>query len=157
MYTRFAPRFTARLLLFALCTFAAAGAALGGEFFEKDGTALRGYDPVAYFTAGKPQQGLPNHSYEYKGSTFHFASDENRRTFMQNPEKYAPQFGGYCAYGAAQGYKVSTQPDAFAVVDGKLYLNYNRDVRTIWQKDVPGNIDLAEKNWPEVSKSPQKD
>jgi YHS domain-containing protein len=149
-------RFIPRLLLIVLSTLTA-HATLAGEFFEKDGAALRGYDPVAYFTAGKPQKGLPSHSYEYKGTTFHFATDENRRAFMQDPEKYAPQFGGYCAYGTAQGYKVSTQPDAFAVVDGKLYLNYNRNVLTIWEKDVPGNIAKAEQNWPEVAKSPQKD
>jgi YHS domain-containing protein len=149
-------RFIARLLLLALSTFAA-HAALAGEFFEKDGAALRGYDPVAYFTAAEPQKGLPDISYDYKGSRFLFANAENRRVFMQSPEKYAPQFGGYCAYGTAQDYKVSTEPDAFAVVDGKLYLNYNRNVRTIWQQDVPGNIARAEKNWPEVAKSPQKD
>jgi YHS domain-containing protein len=149
-------RFVSRLLLFALCTIGS-GAALAGEFFEKDGAALRGYDPVAYFTVAEPQKGRPTLPYEYKGSTFYFSTDENRRAFMKDPEKYAPQFGGYCAYGTAQGYKVSTQPDAFAIVDNKLYLNYDRDVRTLWQKDVPGNIARAEENWPEVSKAAPKD
>jgi len=149
-------RFVGRLLLIALCT-TGSGAALAGDFFEKDGAALRGYDPVAYFTAAEPRKGLPTLSYEYKGSTFYFSSEENRRAFRQDPEKYAPQFGGYCAYGTAQGYKVSTQPDAFSIVDNKLYLNHNLDVRTIWQKDVPGNIERAEKNWPEVSKAAPKD
>ena len=131
--------------------------ALAGEYFEADGAALRGYDPVAYFVAGKPQQGQPEHSYEYRGSKFYFASAANRRAFIEAPEKYAPQFGGFCAYGTSQGYKVSTQPDAFSVVNDKLYLNYNKEAQAIWQKDVPGNIARAEKNWPEVAKSAQKD
>ncbi len=132
-------------------------AVLAGEFFETAGVALRGYDAVAYFTAGKPQKGQAQYSYEYKSSTFHFASEANRRAFMEAPDKYAPQFGGYCAYGTAQGYKVSTQPDAFAIVKDKLYLNYNKKVQEIWRLDVPGNVERAEKNWPEVAQSPQKD
>jgi YHS domain-containing protein len=132
-------------------------AALAGDFFETDGVALRGYDPVAYFVSAKPQKGQSQYSYDYKGSKFYFSSEENRRAFMQTPEKYAPQFGGYCAYGTAQGYKVSTQPDAFAIVDDKLYLNYDTKVQGIWRQDVPGNIARAEKNWPEVSKAPRKD
>jgi len=132
-------------------------AALAGEFFETDGVALRGYDPVAYFASAEPQKGQAQYSYEYKGSKFYFASDANRRAFMAMPEKYAPQFGGYCAFGTAQGYKVSTQPDAFAIVKDKLYLNYDKKVQGIWRQDVPGNIAKAEKNWPEVSKAPQKD
>ena len=132
-------------------------AALAGDFFETDGVALHGYDPVAYFVAAEPQKGQAQYSYEYKGSTFYFASAANRRSFMEAPEKYAPQFGGYCAYGTSQGYKVSTQPDAFAIVKDKLYLNYNKKVQEIWRQDVPGNIERAEKNWPEVQKAPQKD
>ena len=132
-------------------------AALAGDFFETDGVALHGYDPVAYFVAAEPQKGQAQYSYEYKGSKFYFASGANRRAFMEAPEKYAPQFGGYCAYGTSQGYKVSTQPDAFAVVKDKLYLNYNKKVQGIWQQDVPGNIERAEKNWPEVQKAAQKD
>jgi YHS domain-containing protein len=132
-------------------------AALAGEFFETDGVALHGYDPVAYFVAAKPQKGTAEHSYEYKGSKFYFVNEENRHAFMESPDKYAPQFGGFCAYGTAQGYKVSTQPDAFSIVKDKLYLNHNVQVRDIWQKDVPGNISRAEHNWPEVAKAAQKD
>jgi YHS domain-containing protein len=132
-------------------------AALAGDFFETDGVALHGYDPVAYFVAAEPQQGQAQYSYEYQGSKFYFANEANRNAFMKTPEKYAPQFGGYCAYGTSQGYKVSTQPDAFAIVKDKLYLNYNKKVQGIWQQDVPGNIERAEKNWPEVQKAPQKD
>ena len=76
---------------------------------------------------------------------------------VENPDKYAPQFGGLCSYGTAQGYKVSTQPDALSVINGKVYLNYNREVVKIWQQDVPGNIVKAEENWPVVSKMEPKD
>ena len=132
-------------------------AALAGDFFETDGVALHGYDPVAYFVAAEPQKGQAQYNYEYQGSKFYFASEANRRAFMETPEKYAPQFGGYCAYGTSQGYKVSTQPDAFAIVKDKLYLNYNKKVQGIWRQDVSGNIERAEKNWSEVQKAPQKD
>jgi YHS domain-containing protein len=132
-------------------------ATLAGDFFETDGVALRGYDPVAYFVTAEPQKGQSQYSYEYKGSKFYFANESNRRAFVAAPQKYAPQFGGYCAYGTSQGYKVSTQPDAFAIVKDKLYLNYNKKVQEIWQQDVPGNIERAEKNWPEVQKAQQKD
>lgn len=132
-------------------------AALAGDFFETNGVALHGYDPVAYFVAAAPQKRQAQYSYEYKDSKFYFANGANRRAFMEAPEKYAPQFGGYCAYGTSQGYKVSTQPDAFAIVKDKLYLNYNKKVQEIWRQDVPGNIERAEKNWQEVQKAPQKD
>jgi len=145
------------LRLIAIAVSLMSTVALAGDFFETDGVALHGYDPVAYFVAAAPQKGQAQYSYEYKGSKFYFASDANRRAFMEAPERYAPQFGGYCAYGTSQGYKVSTQPDAFAVVKDKLYLNYNKKVQEIWRQDVPGNIDRAEKNWPEVQKTPQKD
>jgi YHS domain-containing protein len=135
----------------------AASVASAGEFFEKDGAALRGYDPVSYFTAGEPRRGKPEHSYEYRDTKFLFSSEENRKAFAGDPEKYAPQFGGYCAYGASNGYKVSTQPDAFAVVDGKLYLNYNQDVQALWRKDPATFIARAEEKWPEVSKTEPKD
>ena len=150
------PRSILRVVL-AASLLIASTVVSAGEYFERDGVALRGYDPVSYFTEGKPQPGLPAHSYVYKGSKFQFASADNQKLFVENPDKYAPQFGGFCSYGTAQGYKVSTQPDAFSVVDGKLYLNYNREVVKIWQQDVPGNIAKAEENWPEVSKAEPKD
>lgn len=149
-------RLLQNLALSAILT-VTAGTALAGDFFEKDGVALRGYDPVAYFSVGMPVKGAAAHHYQYKGSTFYFASSANERSFVRDPEKYVPQFGGFCALGTANGYKVSTQPDAFAVVDGKLYLNHDLKVLARWKEDVPGNITQAEKNWPEVSKSALKD
>lgn len=130
--------------------------ASAGDFFEADGAALHGYDPVAYFDANKPVKGLPSNSFTYHGSKFLFASAEHRQMFAANPEKYAPQYGGYCALGTANGYKVSTQPDAFKVVDGKLYLNHDRKVLDIWNKDVPGYVMRANEKWPEVQKQPLK-
>lgn len=131
--------------------------AFAGDFFETNGSAIRGYDPVAYFTDGKPTLGSDTYSYTYQGSKFLFASAEHRDAFAKNPQKYVPQFGGFCAFGTANGVKVSTQPDAFALVDGKLYLNHDANVHARWKDDVKGNIALAEKNWPAVSQAPQKD
>ena len=92
-----------------------------------------------------------------RGPTFLFSSEANRKKFAADPEKYAPQYGGFCALGTANGYKVKTEPDAFKVVDGKLYLNYNRKVLEMWTQDQPGYISRANKNWPEVSKMPMKE
>ena len=133
----------------AMAAFAAG--AWGGEFYEKNGVALRGYDPVAYFKDDKPIKGAAEHKAEYKGSTFHFSSQTNRDAFVADPARYAPQYGGFCAYGTASGYKAAIDPAAFTVVSGKLYLNYNRDVQKEWSKDVPGFIGKADKNWPTVS------
>jgi YHS domain-containing protein len=141
-------------LLLAL-VFAARGA-LAGEFFEADGYALHGYDPIAYFDSDQPVKGSPQHAYTYKGSRFLFASEKNLKKFAAHPETYAPQYRGFCALGAANGYKVSTQPDAYKVVDGKLYLNHDRNVLDIWKKDEAGNIQRADHNWPDVSKMPMK-
>jgi YHS domain-containing protein len=126
--------------------------AWAGEFFEKDGVALRGYDPVAYFADHQPVQGSAEHAFEYQGSTFHFASQDHRDAFAADPAKYAPQYGGFCAYGMSNGYKAATDPAAFTVVDGKLYLNYDRDVQKEWSADIPGFIAKADAHWPEASK-----
>lgn len=125
--------------------------AWAGEFFEKDGAALRGYDPVAYFTDQRPVKGSSEHRAEHKGSTFHFASKANRDAFAADPERYAPQYGGFCAYGVAGGYKAATDPAAYSIVDGKLYLNYNRSVQRQWSADVPGFVAKADRNWPTVA------
>ena len=129
----------------------ASAGSLAGEFYEKDGAALRGYDAVAYFSDGKPVKGLAEHKAQYKGSTFRFASKANQDAFAANPAKYAPQYGGYCAFGVSGGYKAAIDPAAFTVVDGKLYLNYNRDVQKKWSADIPGFIAKADRNWPAVS------
>ncbi len=118
-------------------------------FATGDG-AIRGHDPVAYFTEGKPTKGSNDYTFEWKGEKFRFASAENLALFKANPEKYAPQYGGYCAYAVSEGYTASTVPEAWTIVDGKLYLNYSLGVRKRWSKDIPGRVAAADKNWPGV-------
>lgn len=114
------------------------------------GTAINGTDPVSYFTAGRPIEGKSSISYEWNGATWRFISTENRDRFAADPEKFAPQYGGYCAWAVAQGYTASTDPEAWSIVEGKLYLNYSKSVRKQWSKDIPGNIKAADQNWPGV-------
>ncbi|MGQ0798624.1 MAG: YHS domain-containing (seleno)protein [Pseudomarimonas sp.] len=131
------------LLLFAFSGLAVAD----DRVFSTDEGAIRGYDPVAYHHEGKPVLGSAAFVHTWSGASWRFASAANRDAFAATPERFAPQYGGYCAYGTSQGYKVSTQPEAFAIVDGKLYLNYNKPVQTTWNKDQPGYIRVANDNW----------
>ncbi|MFQ5935519.1 MAG: YHS domain-containing (seleno)protein [Acidiferrobacterales bacterium] len=112
--------------------------------------AIRGFDAVAYFMDGKPVKGNTQYSAEWNGAKWFFATPENRGRFAVDPSNYAPQYGGYCAYAVANGYTASTDPDAWSIVEGKLYLNYSLGVREKWQEDIPGNIASANKNWPGV-------
>ena len=123
-----------------------------GDFYEKEGAAIKGYDPVAYFTDNKPVKGSPTYKAEYGKSVFHFVSPANRDAFAANPAKYAPQYNGFCAFGTAGGYKAAIDPAAFTIVNNKLYLNYNQDIRKKWSADIPGFIAKADKNWPAVAK-----
>ncbi|MES2730126.1 MAG: YHS domain-containing (seleno)protein [Bacteroidota bacterium] len=113
--------------------------------------AIHGYDPVAYFKEGKALKGNPTLSYDWRGASWHFASQDNLTAFQASPEKFAPQFGGYCAYGMSKGYKAPTDPQAWTIVDDKLYLNYNLDVKELWNKKQAEHIKTADKNWPTVS------
>lgn len=112
--------------------------------------AIRGYDPVAYFTRGKPVKGSDLQTLEWKGATFRFANAEHLALFEAQPEKYAPQYGGYCAYAVSQGATASTEPSAWTIVDNKLYLNYSLNVRKLWSKNIPDFITAANNNWPGV-------
>jgi YHS domain-containing protein len=114
------------------------------------GTAIEGYDPVAYFEEGKPVEGDSDYTHEWMGATWYFASAANRDLFAADPQKYAPQYGGYCAWAVANGYTAKIDPQAWAVVDDKLYLNYSLEVQKQWQQDVPGNITKADGNWPGI-------
>lgn len=114
------------------------------------GTAIDGTDPIAYFTEDRPIEGDADITYEWKGATWHFASVENRDRFAAEPERYAPQYGGYCAWAVSQGYTASTDPEAWAIVDGKLYLNYSKSVQEKWARDIPEHIASADRNWPGV-------
>ena len=118
--------------------------------FAAGGPAINGYDPLAYFTEDKPVKGDPAHAHDWNGATWHFASAANREAFAADPAAYAPQYGGYCAYAVSKGYTAKTEPDAWTVHEGRLYLNYNTTVREIWSEDIPGNIRRADANWPGV-------
>lgn len=136
----------------AVLTMAFATLASAGEFFETNGVAIEGYDPVAYFTDQQARPGKVDFKAEYKGSVFYFLSAANRARFQATPEAFAPQFGGFCAYGMAGGYKAKIDPQAFTVINDKLYLNYNAKVQTEWNKDRAGYLVKAEAQWPSVSK-----
>ena len=116
-------------------------------FFSTTDGAIKGYDPVAYFTSSKPVKGKENISYDWKNATWHFDSEANKQLFVANPEKYAPQYGGYCAYGWAKGYAVKIEPDAWSIVNEKLYLNYDKNVQVDWDKDRQGYIKKADTNY----------
>ena len=124
---------------------------------EDGNVILHGYDPVAYFTMAKPVKGDASLSVEYDGATYHFASAENMKMFQAEPAKFAPAFGGFCAMGVALGKKLDVDPSVFEVVDGKLYLNVNADVKKKWVQDIPGNIKTANDTWPTImNKAPNE-
>ena len=114
------------------------------------GLALRGFDPVSYFTEAQPIAGDYRITAEHDGATYRFASEANRDAFMADPARYAPQYGGYCAFGAAMGFKFDGDPNVYQVVDDKLYLNLSEDVAERWREDIPGFITLAEDKWPAI-------
>lgn len=117
---------------------------------DANDVAIKGYDTVAYFTEGKPVQGSSDFTATYKNAIYQFASAENRDLFKADKAKYAPAYGGYCAFGVAFERKFDTDPTAWKIVDNKLYLNLNKDVQSKWLKDVPGYIVESEGNWPEI-------
>ena len=120
---------------------------------QTEAVALKGYDPVAYFTENKAVKGSDRFTAKYQGAIYRFESAANRDTFAAGPARYAPQYDGYCAYGVASGHKADIDPNAFSIVNGKLYLNYNKAVRFLWQRDTQGYITKADQNWPEVSRT----
>jgi len=145
---RFATVFVA-LSALSLTAFGAMVVQVNKNFF---GTALKGYDAVAYFKEGKPVKGKDEFRHDWMGAKWYFASAANRDAFAQNPEKYAPQFGGYCAWAVSQGYTAAIDPTAWKIVEGKLYLNYSKEVQQKWESDIPGHIKKAQENWPRLSK-----
>lgn len=118
--------------------------------FEKSDKAIRGYDPVAYFTESKPVKGSENFVYTWNNAAWYFSSQQNLNLFKANPEKYAPQYGGYCAYGLSRGYKASTVPEAWTIDNGKLYLNYSLSVRSDWDKNRQERIKKGDAYWPQI-------
>lgn len=112
--------------------------------------AIKGYDPVAYFLESKPVKGSKKYQVEWKGAKWRFVSKANKTAFEADPKAYAPQYGGYCAWAVSQGYTAGIDPDAWDIVDGKLYLNYSKSVQADWKKDRASLIEKADKNWPEI-------
>lgn len=135
--------FSALLACLTLCSQAQEKA----KIFSTEDGAIQGYDPVAYFTDSKPVKGNPENVLEWEGANWYFSSQDNLDKFQDDPERYAPQYGGFCAYGVANGYKVKTEPEAWAIVEGKLYLNYDLKVQKQWNADREGLIRKANENW----------
>ena len=119
-------------------------------FYNQDGIAIKGTDPVAYFTQDKAIAGQPEFSHQWGNSTWYFASAEHRDLFASDPQKYAPEYGGFCAWAVSQNSTAPIDPEAWKIVNDKLYLNYNRSIQEKWAKDIPGNIAKADRNWPEI-------
>lgn len=116
------------------------------------GVAVGGYDPVAYFAKGAAIKGDKEITAEHDGALWRFSSKENRAAFLAAPEKYAPQYGGYCAWAVSRGYTAKGDPKAWKIVGGRLFLNYNRSVQRNWEKNAQTNIAKADANWPKVLK-----
>lgn len=112
--------------------------------------AVGGHDPVAYFTEGRPVKGERQYSLKHLGAEWRFASAANRDAFAADPQRYAPQYGGYCAWAVSQGYTASGDPRYWKIVDGRLYLNYDESVQKKWEADIPGFIGKADRQWPAV-------
>ena len=126
------------------------------EVFTTKAGAINGYDPVAYFSAGKAVKGNPKFTFNWNDANWYFSSDANLKAFKANPEKYAPQYGGYCAYGLSFGHKASTEPEQFSVVNGKLYLNHDKDVKMKWVGDQRNCINKANSQWQDIKDKPEE-
>ena len=141
-------------VFFLACVMAitSTAAVAGGKIYTRSNNlAVSGYDAVSYFTQDEAVKGDKQFSHEWSGVTWRFSSDENRQAFIENPEKYAPAYGGHCAYAMSNGKYVKGDPKVFKVVDGVLYLNYNKSVQKRWVKDIPGYIEKADSQWAELS------
>jgi YHS domain-containing protein len=120
---------------------------LGAEKMSSKTTAINGYDTVAYFTKGKALPGNQRYFSQWNGMIWYFSNKEHKDLFDNNPEKYAPQYNGYCAWAMAESRKAETDPEVWKIVNGKLYLNCSKSSFESWSKDIPGNIKKADKNW----------
>lgn len=155
MKTKF---FIGLIILPAALFFAACTGSGGGENFKAVNTttaenlAVRGFDAVAYFTTERAVEGNPQFSFAWNGAKWYFSSAENMEKFKAAPDAYAPQFGGYCSFAVSKGYTADGDPQAWKIVDGKLYLNYNQDVKKMWEAEQETRIKDAEKNWAEFKK-----
>jgi YHS domain-containing protein len=135
----------ALMLFSALSTIATAKDLLN---LDSKGVAIQGYDPVAFFTDNRPVKGNPQFQSEYRAAKYYFVSAEHKAIFDKEPAKYEPQFGGYCAYGASQGHKAHVKIEAWQIVNGRLLMQYDLDVKNRFNKDQEGNLRKADQNWP---------
>ncbi len=124
------------------------------ELNLQHGVALKGYDPVAYFTGAEPVAGNPAISYRWEGATWLFSDEGHRKAFITDPAHYAPQYGGYCAFAVSRGTTADADPHQWAIVDGRLYVNNNAVAKKLWDQDRPGNITAGNLNWPLIPKRP---
>lgn len=117
-----------------------------------NGVAIKGYDTVAYFTESRPMQGKPEFAHSWRDAEWHFSKAEHRDLFAADPERYAPQFGGFCANGLSKGKLVAANPEAWTIVDGKLYIKFSEVAREEWRKDKTRKIEKAKETWVDLQK-----
>jgi len=122
-----------------------------GDVFVKNGVAIKGYDPVAYFVSSKAQKGNQAYSHVHAGNKWLFSSEANKKAFAANPAKFTPQYGGHCAYAASKNSIAPVDPHAWTIENGKLYLNYNKSIRSKWLPNITANISKANANWPALA------
>jgi len=152
--TRRTPFAAVLVALSALAAALAGGAwpaRAGDAVHVAGGAAIGGYDPVAYFAEGKPVAGSDSHTFAWRGATWRFASAAHRDAFAAAPDRYAPQYGGYCAWAVSQGYTAKIDPEAWRIEGGRLFLNYSKSVQARWAQDIPGNVAKADANWPRLT------
>lgn len=137
------------LFTFALLTYSALSLAIS-PIYSRGSVAIKGYDTVAYFTKDSAIKGSETYSYDYLETTWHFESQEHLDLFVKNPEKYIPQYGGYCAYAVSKNTTASVKPEIFEIIDDKLYLNYSKSVQRRWLSDSKDYIKKADSQWPEL-------
>lgn len=148
----FSRRALLAVSLVAVCAAYGADAKPDPVNHDRAGIAIQGYDPVAYFTDSRPVKGDSKFSYTWRGSTWRFASEQHRDSFAQNPEQYAPQYGGYCAFGVSNNHTVDIDPEAWKIIEGKLYLNYSKSIQRDFLKEPEERIRRADQNWPNLHK-----
>lgn len=140
------------IVLFVAFLATTAIAQTGKHLNLKNNVAIQGYDPVAYFESAQAIKGKKEITVKFNDAIYQFSSENNKDLFLKNPSHYEPQFGGFCAYGLSEGYEAPIQPDAFTIVENKLYLNYNLKVKEMWTKDRATRIEKAIVNWEKIQK-----
>jgi hypothetical protein len=147
------PKMTLRLMIVLTSLLAAVAARAGekpGINTSHGSLAMEGYDAVSYFDTDKPQKGSPQFEWEWNGAVWRFLSEDHRDRFEREPARYAPQYGGYCAYAVSRGHTANGDPEVWKIVGDKLYLNNSKLAHWLWERDVPGNIVKGDANWPGV-------